>query len=61
MLLEAYGFWTFAQIALTAAIAAYTAAGLLLILSILGLAHLRRTTPDTELLPNIARHTPITT
>jgi hypothetical protein len=58
MLLEAYSFWTFAQIAL---IAAYTAAGLLLILSILGLVHLRRTTPDTEVLPNIARHTPITT
>jgi hypothetical protein len=60
MLLEAYGFWTFAQIALIAAIAAYTAAGLLLILSVFGFVHLRRTTPDTEVLRNIARRTPIT-
>jgi enamine deaminase RidA (YjgF/YER057c/UK114 family) len=60
MLLEAYGFWTFAQIALIAAIAAYTAAGLMLILSVLGLAHLRRTGPDTELLSKVAHRTPVT-
>jgi hypothetical protein len=60
MLLEAYGFWTFAQIALIGAIAAYAAAGLMLILSILGFAHLRRTTPDTELLAKVAHRTPVT-
>jgi hypothetical protein len=54
MLLEAYGFWTFGQIALIAAIAAYAAAGLMLILSLLGFFHLRRTTPEAEILPTIA-------
>jgi hypothetical protein len=60
MLLEAYGFWTFAQIALIAAIASYAAAGLLLILSIFGFVHLRRTAPDTEILPKVAHRTPVT-
>jgi len=60
MLLEAYGFWTFAQIALIGAIAAYAAAGLMLILSILGFAHLRRTGPDKELLAKVARRAPVT-
>lgn len=54
MLLEAYGFGTIGQIALIAAIAAYAAAGLMLILSLLGFAHLRRTAPAAEILPNIA-------
>jgi len=54
MLLEAYGFWTMGQIALIAAIAAYAAAGLLLILSIFGFVHLRRTRPETEILPKVA-------
>jgi hypothetical protein len=60
MLLEAYGFWTFAQIALIGAIAAYAAAGLLLLLSVFGFVHLRRTAPDKEILPKIARRTPVT-
>jgi hypothetical protein len=54
MLLEAYGFGTFALIAGIAAIAAYIAAGLMLVLSILGFVHLRRTAPDTEILPKVA-------
>jgi hypothetical protein len=54
MLLEAYGFWTFGQIALIAAIASYIAAGLMLILSIFGFVHLRRTTPEAEILPKVA-------
>jgi enamine deaminase RidA (YjgF/YER057c/UK114 family) len=54
MLLEAYGFWTFGQIALMAAIASYIAAGLMLILSIFGFAHLRRTPPEAEVLPRVA-------
>ena len=54
MLLEAYGFWTFGQIALIAAIASYIAAGLMLILSIFGFVHLRRTAPEAEILPKVA-------
>jgi hypothetical protein len=50
MLLEAYGFWQLGQIALFAAIAAFTGAGLLLILSIVGLVHGRRVTAEAELL-----------
>jgi hypothetical protein len=56
MLLEAYGFWTIGQIALIAAISSYAAAGLMLILSVFGLVHLRRTGPETEILPRIATH-----
>jgi hypothetical protein len=59
MLLEAYGFGTFAQIALVAAIASYCAAGLMLLLSIFGLVHLRRTDPDREILPKVARRTAV--
>jgi len=54
MLLEAYGFWQLGQIALIAAIASYIAAGLMLILSIFGLVHLRRTAPEAEVLPKVA-------
>ena len=54
MLLEAYGFWTIGQIALIAAIVSYAAAGLMLILSILGFVHLRRTVPEREILPKVA-------
>lgn len=54
MLLEAYGFWQLGEIALIAAIASYIAAGLMLILSILGFVHLRRTAPEAEILPTIA-------
>jgi len=54
MLLEAYGFWQFGQIAMIAAIASYIAAGLMLILSILGFVHLRRAAPEAEILPRLA-------
>ncbi len=54
MLLEAYGFWTFGQIALIAAIASYIAAGLMLLLSVFGFVHLRRTAPEAEILPQVA-------
>jgi hypothetical protein len=54
MLLEAYGFWQFGQIALIAAWAAFVGAALMLILSLLGLFHLRRTAPEAEILPRIA-------
>jgi hypothetical protein len=48
MLLEAYGFWQFGQIALFGAIASFIGAGLILILSIAGLIHGRRVTAETE-------------
>lgn len=54
MLLEAYGFWKFGQIALIASIASYIGAGLLLVLSIFGFVHQRRTSPEAEVLPNVA-------
>lgn len=54
MLLEAYGFWQFGEIALIASIASFVAAGLMLILSVLGFVHLRRTSPESEVLPGIA-------
>ncbi len=59
MLLEAYGFWTFAQIALIGAIVAYAAAGLMLILSVFGFVHLRRTAPDKEVLAKVARRSTV--
>ena len=49
LLLNAYAFWTMGQIALYAAIASFIGAGALLVLSILGLAHARRTDEVTEL------------
>jgi hypothetical protein len=54
MLLNAYGFWEMGQIMLIASIVAFGGAGLFLILSILGFAHLRRAAPEAELLPGVA-------
>ena len=48
LLLNAYAFWQMGQIALYGAIAAFAGAALLLVLSILGLVHLRRTPADQE-------------
>jgi hypothetical protein len=59
MLLEAYGFWQLGQIALIAAIASYIAAALMLVLSILGFLHLRRTAPEAEILPKVATRAPV--
>jgi hypothetical protein len=56
MLLNAYGFWKLGQIAGIAAIASFAGAALMLILSILGLVHLRRTSPEAEVLPSLASH-----
>jgi len=49
LLLNAYAFWKIGQIALYAAIAAYVGAALMLLLSLAGLAHLRRTPAGREL------------
>jgi len=60
MLLEAYGFGTMATIAWIAALASYIAAAVMLVLSVFGFVHLRRTTPDREILPNVAARTHVT-
>jgi hypothetical protein len=43
---------------LIAAIASFAGAGVLLVLSILGFWHLRRTDPDQEVLAKLGAHTP---
>ena len=50
MLLEAYGFWQFGQIALFGAIASFIGAGLLLVLAAPGLVHGRRVPAEAEVL-----------
>jgi cytochrome oxidase assembly protein ShyY1 len=54
LLLNAYGWWQIGQIMLVAAIVAFSAAGLFLILSGLGFWHLRRATPESEIFPAAA-------
>jgi hypothetical protein len=61
MLLTAYGFWQMGQIALIGAIVSFIGAVFLLILSGLGLVHLRRTAPEAEVFPKIAAHPAATT
>src|SRR5258708_2966687 len=50
MLLDAYAFWQMGQIAFWAAIVSFIGAGILLILSALGLVHARRVSPTVEIL-----------
>jgi hypothetical protein len=50
LLLEAYAFWEFGLIALVASIASFALAGVTLVLSLLGFWHLRKVSPDEELL-----------
>lgn len=50
LLLNAYAFWQMGQIAMWGAIAAFIAAAVMLVLTILGFIHVRRTPPDRELL-----------
>jgi hypothetical protein len=54
MLLTAYGFWQIGQIALIGAIVSFIGAVFLLVLSGLGLVHLRRTAPEAEVFPKTA-------
>jgi hypothetical protein len=49
LLLEAYAFGTFGQIALIASIASFILAGVMLILTLLGVWHLRRTPDDAQI------------
>ena len=56
LLLNAYAFDTMGNIAGIAAIASFAGAGLMLVLSGLGFWHLRRTSPEEEVLPAITGH-----
>src|SRR5215471_2781957 len=51
LLLNAYAFWQMGQIALIAGIVSLAAAAVMLVLSVLGFVHLRRTPAEAELLP----------
>jgi hypothetical protein len=51
LLLNAYAFWQLGQIAKYAAIAAFVGAAIMLVLTLLGLWHLRRAGPDAEVFP----------
>jgi hypothetical protein len=48
LLLEAYAFWTIGQIALVGAIVSFILAGIMLLLSLLGLWHYSRTSQEEE-------------
>ena len=48
LLLNAYAFWKLGQLALIGSIAAFTLAGLMFMLTILGFWHLRRVTPTEQ-------------
>lgn len=50
LLLEAYAFSVFGEIAVWAGIASLALAGVMLVLTVLGLVHGRRTSPDEEVL-----------
>ena len=50
LLLNAYAFWKIGQLALIASIVAFALAGILLILSALGIWHLMRTSPTEEIM-----------
>ena len=49
LLLNAYGFWQMGQIMLIGAIVAFVAAAVMLILSVFGIAHLRRVPAEAEI------------
>ena len=57
-LLNAYAFWKMGQIALWAAIVAFAGAAILLLMSALGFAHLRRVSPDAEVFSHITEKNP---
>ncbi|HUY21558.1 MAG TPA: hypothetical protein VMV22_04380 [Acidimicrobiales bacterium] len=48
LLLEAYAFWTIGQVALVGAIVSFVLAGIMLVLTLLGMFHLRRVPEDAE-------------
>ena len=58
LLLNAYAFWKMGQIALWAAVASFITAGVMHLLSALGFWHLRRVSPEAEVLPKLGAHSP---
>jgi hypothetical protein len=54
LLLNAYAFWKLGQLALIGAIASFVLAGVMLVLSILGLWHLRRASPAEQVFAPVA-------
>ena len=48
LLLEAYAFWTIGQVALVGAIVSFVLAGVMLMLTLLGMLHFRRVPEDLE-------------
>ena len=48
LLLEAYAFWTIGQVAMVGAIVSFVLAGVMLVLTVLGLLHFRRVPEDAE-------------
>ena len=48
LLLEAYAFWTIGQIALVAAVVSFILAGIMALLTLIGVWHFRRTPEDVE-------------
>ena len=54
LLLNAYGWWQMAQIMFIGAIVAFIAAAVLLVMSLFGIAHLRRAAPESEVFPKVA-------
>lgn len=58
LLLEAYGYSKMGQIAYVAAVVSFIAAGVMLLLSALGFRHLRRVSPEAEVLPKLGSRTP---
>jgi hypothetical protein len=56
LLLNAYAFGKMGQIALIASIVSFVGAGVLLLLSLLGFVHLRRVSPEEEVLTSARKH-----
>lgn len=59
MLLNAYAFWQFGQIALYSAIASFAGAAVLLALALLGFLHLRRVDPAAEVFEKVLPKEPV--
>jgi hypothetical protein len=54
LLLNAYGYWEIGQIMLWSAFIAFAAGALMALFSVFGFVHLRRTAPESEVLPKLA-------
>lgn len=61
LLLNAYGYWEMGQIMLWSAFIAFAAGALMVLFSLFGFAHLRRTAPEAEVLPRLAAHVQVQT